>query len=114
MSSTITIAKAPGKWVVRAGGAVIGETENALELIEEGVSPVIYFPRDDIEMAFLEPSETVSVSPEKGRAMHYAVVAKSGAIPDIAWSYEEPSEATERVRGYIAFRTGEKVAVEQI
>ncbi len=50
--STITIRKAPGNWTVRAGGAVIGESSNALELSEGDLAPVIYFPRSDIGMAF--------------------------------------------------------------
>ena len=44
MNSYITIRKAPGKWTVRAGGAVLGETANALELTEGDYPPVIYFP----------------------------------------------------------------------
>ena len=34
MSDHIKIAPASGTWVVRAGGAVIGETKDALELTE--------------------------------------------------------------------------------
>ena len=52
MDKKITIRKAPGNWTVRAGGAVIGESSNALELSEGDLEPVIYFPRSDIAMAF--------------------------------------------------------------
>ena len=53
MAENITIRNAPGKWVVRAGGAILGESDRALELTEGDYPPVIYFPRDDIGMAFL-------------------------------------------------------------
>ena len=33
--SSIRIRKAPGTWTVRSGGAVLGESSNALELDEE-------------------------------------------------------------------------------
>ena len=48
MADHITIRPAPGNWTVRAGGAVLGESTNALELQEGDYPPVIYFPRYDI------------------------------------------------------------------
>jgi uncharacterized protein (DUF427 family) len=56
MAEHIRIRRADGTWVVRAGGAVLGESTNALELSESGYPPVIYFPRGDVAMAFLEAS----------------------------------------------------------
>ena len=45
MAPKITITGAPGTWVVRAGGAVLGETKAALELVEGDYPAVMYFPR---------------------------------------------------------------------
>ena len=56
MSDEIKIREMPGTWVVRAGGAVLGETRKALELSEGDLAPVIYFPREDLAMAMLDPS----------------------------------------------------------
>ena len=50
MADHITIRKAEGTWTVRAGGAVLGESQNALELIEDGYPEVIYFPREDLSL----------------------------------------------------------------
>jgi uncharacterized protein (DUF427 family) len=111
---TITIAPAGGKWVVRAAGAVIGETDAALEVQEDGMQPVIYFPRDDIEMAFLDESDKRTEDPVKGTASFYSIVAKSGTIRDCVWSYEDPSEDAEKLKGYLAFYPGEKITVEQL
>lgn len=113
MADHIKIRPAGGTWVVRAGGAVLGESDNALELIEGDLAPVIYIPREDIAMAFLEPSETVSHCPYKGDAKYYSIVAKSGPIADAAWSYEAPKGGVEQIAGYLAFYTS-KVAVEQV
>jgi len=113
MADHIKIRPAGGTWVVRAGGAVLGESDNALELIEGDLAPVIYIPREDIAMAFLEPSETVSHCPYKGDAKYYSIVAKSGPIADAAWSYEAPKNGVEQIAGYLAFYTS-KVAVEQV
>ncbi|SLN19736.1 DUF427 domain-containing protein [Pseudooctadecabacter jejudonensis] len=113
MSDYIKIRPAAGTWVVRAAGAVLGETSNALELTEGDYPEVIYFPRDDISMAFFDTSDTVSTCPHKGQATHYHLVAKSGTFKDAAWSYEDPKDDVAAIKGYMAFYTS-KVAVEQL
>lgn len=113
MSDHIKIRKAEGLWTVRAGGAVLVESEAALELTEGDAPPVIYFPRADIGMAFLEPSDTRSQCPHKGEASYYTIHAKSGEIKDAGWSYESPKDAVARIRDHIAFFPN-KVTVEQL
>ena len=113
MSDHITIRPATGTWVIRAAGAVLGETSDALELVEGDYAAVIYFPRNDISMAFFDRSETTSSCPHKGTATYYNLVAKSGTFADAGWSYEEPKAGLEAIAGYLAFYTN-KVAVEQL
>ena len=113
MADHIKIRPATGTWVVRAAGAVIGESTNALELVEGDYPPVIYFPRTDLAMAFLEPSDTSSRCPYKGDASYFTIVAKSGPLKDSAWSYEDPTPEVAAIKDHIAFYTT-KVAVEQV
>jgi len=109
----ITLRKAEGTWVVRAGGAVLGETTEALELIEPGHDPVIYFPRAAVAMAFFDPSPTRTTCPRKGVASHFTLHTKSTEIPDAAWSYEAPNDAVAPIRGHLAFYP-DKVTVERL
>ncbi|MCF2870229.1 DUF427 domain-containing protein [Octadecabacter sp. G9-8] len=113
MSDHIKIRPASGTWVVRAAGAVLGESSNALELSEGDYPAVIYFPRGDISMAFFDTSETQSTCPHKGVATHYNLEAKSGTFADAAWSYEDPKDSVAQISEYMAFYTS-KVAVEQL
>ena len=113
LTSRMRVHPAEGTWVVRAGGAVIGESARALELLEGDYPAVIYFPREDVAMAFLEPSDTVTTCPFKGRASHFHLIANSGAIRDAAWSYEDPTEEAAAIAGCIAFYT-DRAAVEQV
>lgn len=113
MTSHIKIRKAAGTWVVRAGGAVLGESKNALELTEGDYPPVIYFPRADIGMAFLDASAQTSHCPFKGDATYYSIVTKSNVIRNAAWSYETPNEEVARIAGYLAFYPN-LVAVEKL
>lgn len=113
MSDAFTIEPAPGVHVLRAGGAIIAETTQAIVLKEPGYDPVIYFPRGDIGMAFLDKSETRTSCPHKGEATYYHIIAKSGPIQDAGWSYETPLAGAEGIAGHIAF-AHERVAVERV
>lgn len=113
MADHIKIRPASGTWVVRAAGAVVGESTNALELTEGDYPPVIYFPRADIAMAFLDASDTTSHCPYKGDARYFSIVAKSGPITDAAWSYENPKADVAEIKDHMAFYAS-KVAVEQV
>ncbi len=113
MADHITIRNASGTWVVRASGAVLGESANALELSEGSYPPVIYFPREDIGMSFLEKTDSVTRCPHKGTATYYTVSGPDGEMVDAAWSYEEPLEQVDRIAGHIAFYK-DRVAVEKL
>lgn len=113
MPEHIKIRQAPGTYVVRAGGAVLGESKAALELTEGDYPPVIYFPREDLAMAFLDKTATTSTCPFKGEATHYAIQTKSVLIEDAGLSYETPKKGMERISGYLAFHP-QKAAVEML
>lgn len=114
MADHITIKKAPGTWSVRAGGAVLGESSDALELREGDYPSVIYFPRSDIAMAFLDDTDTTSHCPHKGDARYFDVVTKSRTLKDAVWSYEAPKDAAADIKDYLAFYGVEEITVEQI
>ncbi|MFD0980788.1 DUF427 domain-containing protein [Tropicimonas aquimaris] len=115
MVDHIKIRKADGTWTVRAGGAVLAESMNALELVEGDKAPVIYFPRSDIAMAFLEPTEELTRSPRMGDARYFSIETKSRTLENAAWSYEAPVEGMDRIKDHIAFYTSsDEIAVERI
>lgn len=114
MVDHITIRRAAGTWSVRAGGAVLGETTEALELVEGEYPPVIYFPRSDIAMAFLDASDKTSHCPHKGDARYFSVVTKSTTLENVVWSYEESKDAAAAVKGYLAFYDVPEITIEQI
>lgn len=113
MADDIRIRAKSGKWCIRAGGAVLGESANVLELAEGNLPEVLYFPRADLAMAMLEPSATRSTCPKKGEAVYFSIPTKSTVIVDAGWSYEAPAAAVARIKDHIAFYT-DKVTVEEI
>lgn len=110
----ITIRKALGTWVVRSGGAVLGESTGALELIEGDLAPVIYFPRSDIAMAFLDGSEQTSKCATKGTASYYSIVNRSSTTENAVWSYQDPLPAVSEIKDFLAFATNDTVKVEKV
>ena len=63
----IRVTRETGVWSVRAGGAVIAASENALELNEGDHDPVIYFPREDVAMALLEKLTRKQTAPIRAK-----------------------------------------------
>ena len=110
----IRIRKASGKWVVRSGGAILGESSNALELSEGDLAPVIYFPRDDIAMVLLDRTNKTTHCPHKGDASYYSIVNKSSVTENAVWSYESPIDAVAEIKDHLAFVLGDSVKVEQL
>ncbi|MFZ5750824.1 MAG: DUF427 domain-containing protein [Pseudomonadota bacterium] len=112
MPDRIRLRKSAGTWVIRAGGAILGETSRALELSEGERAPVIYFPRADIAMPFFEPSVARTRSPVLGEALHFDIVTPAGTLADAAWSYEHPEPGFEAIAGHVAFRL-DRVTLER-
>ena len=109
----IKIQKAPGTWVVRVGGAVVGESANALVLSEGTLPDAIYFPRADIGMELLEASATKTTCPHKGEASYFTFSSPEATMTDLAWSYETPIDQVKEISGYLSFY-GNKATVEQL
>ena len=114
MADHITIRKADGTWSVRAGGAVIAESSNAVELTEGAMPSVTYFPREDVAMAFLDESDHTTTCPHKGVARYFHIMSKSMTYENAVWSYEDPKEDAAGIKGYLAFAQQDGVTVEQV
>ena len=111
MTNHIKVRALAGAWSIRAAGSVIAETHSALELIECDYDPVIYFPRDDIAMAFMDYTDKMSHCPHKGDARYFSIITKNGPIDNVAWSYETPKPDAEAIRYRVAFYSGKGIII---
>ena len=114
MADHIKIRKADGIWTVRSNGAVLGESDAALELSEGSYAPVIYFPRSDIAMAFLDRTDKTTHCPHKGDAHYYSIVNRSGVVENAVWTYEDPKDDVADIKDHLAFYTKDGVTVERV
>ena len=108
MTKDIRISTLDGRYRVRFGDLVLGETDAALQLAEGDHASVIYVPRADMAMALLQPSPRQSTCPWKGEASYFSV----GAAQNVVWSYEVPQDEVAAIAGHLAFYPA--VTVERV
>ena len=82
---------------------VIADTAEAVTLQEASLDAVQYFPRKDVETGFLSQTDKEYTCPYKGPCVFYSMMINGDLQENVAWSYEEPYPAAERIRGHIAF-----------
>ena len=114
MNSEITINVSSGKWSIRAGGAVLGETTKALALYEGDSKPVLYFPKKDLAMAFFEKTKHETTCPNKGTTGYYSIVTKSQTLENIAWKFIDPRPEVMDLLYYISFFSTSAITIERL
>jgi len=97
--------RVPGRVRVLYGADVLAESSDVIEVDEDGNPRRWYFPRRDVRMDALEPSETRSHCPFKGDASYFSLRAGDGLVPDAVWSYEAPYDEHADLAGRVAFWT---------
>lgn len=89
---------------VRVGGEPLADSRRTLVVHETRHAPVVYFPRDDVRMERLEPSDHRTFCPFKGTASYWSVRAGDRVIENAVWSYEDPLPEVDGLRGRLAFQ----------
>ncbi len=103
MNGQISISPIGGPVTVTAGSTVLGVSTNALELKEGSHPPVIYVPRQDIDMRQLVRTNLATKCPWKGQASYYSIKGKFGILANAVWSYEAPLPGMDQIAGHLAF-----------
>jgi uncharacterized protein (DUF427 family) len=95
---------------VLVAGTEVAHSIRPLLLFETSLPTRYYLPFDDVRTELLEPSDTVSVCPYKGRARYWSVRAGDTVVTDAAWSYPDPIPENPKIRDLVCFFT-ERVEV---
>jgi uncharacterized protein (DUF427 family) len=110
----ITITAAPHQVRVTFAGRVVADTKRALSLAEASYAPVIYIPREDVDLTTLERTSHKTHCPYKGDASYYSIHADGRSSQNAVWSYEQPLEAVAAIAGYMAFYPDRVDRLEQL
>jgi len=101
-SHKITVEAHPGTVTVRAGDAVVVQSDKALILREGKYPPIFYFPMADVNAAELVATEHSTHCPFKGDARYWSLKAIENG-ENAVWAYDDPFDQMEEIRGHVAF-----------
>jgi len=83
-------------------GELIAKTDNAIKVKETGYDDVIYIPKNDLTNIDLLKSGDYDC-PFKGHAELYTVKHGARDLENAAWSYEDPFDQVQELKGRVAF-----------
>lgn len=86
----IDLAPLPTRVRALFGGATVVDSVRALVMFELGHAPVYYFPRADVALDLLRPTDHASHCPYKGDASYWTLAVADREAENAAWSYRDP------------------------
>lgn len=85
------------------GGQTIAESHRPRLVLETGLPVRYYLPAQDVQMEWLEASETTTRCPYKGQASYWSARVGERVFKDIVWSYHDPLPACSPIAGLLCF-----------
>ena len=99
----VLLEPSPRRVRVKFAGEWVADSTAAHLLFETRHLPVYYFPRADVRMDQLTPTDHHTFCPYKGKARYYSVNAGGEVYPDIVWYYPEPIPECPKIKDLLAF-----------
>jgi uncharacterized protein (DUF427 family) len=88
---------------IEVGGIVVAETTRPTFLFETGLPRRTYFPKLDVRMDLLDPTDSSTMCPYKGTARYWSVRAGDEVHTNLAWSYDSPVRESAPIADLVAF-----------
>jgi uncharacterized protein (DUF427 family) len=98
------VERVPERIRIVFNGVTIADTTNALRVLETSHPPSYYLPQADILMQHLALVPRYHTFCEfKGEASYWTLQVGDRTVPNVAWSYAQPSKGFEAIRDHLAF-----------
>jgi uncharacterized protein (DUF427 family) len=95
---------------IKVDGVTVADTRRATLLFETGLPGRIYISKDDVQLGYLEPSDSESACPYKGVANYYSLQVNGKMHRDLVWYYNYPIAECPKITGLLCFYS-EKVDI---
>jgi uncharacterized protein (DUF427 family) len=98
----ITFEPSPRRVRVQFNGEWVADTTNAHLLFETRHLPVYYFPRSDVRMDLLTPTEHHTFCPYKGTASYWTIRVGDRTSENAVWGYPDPYDEVAAIQDFVA------------
>lgn len=84
-------------------GTVVAETHRPRVLFETSLPTRYYIPKADVRLDLLEPTDTVTQCPYKGKASYWSIRIGDKVHKDLVWGYPFPIPECPKIEDLLAF-----------
>ena len=99
----VRVEPSPRRVRVMFNNETVADSKRVMLLHEAKHLPVYYFPRDDVRMDLLIPSDKKTHCPFKGEASYWSIEVGDRTAEDAVWGYPEPIAGCPDIGDYVAF-----------
>jgi uncharacterized protein (DUF427 family) len=99
----ITVTPFSGRVVVTYQGALVADTQAALQLREGSYPATFYIPRADCKMVHFIETDLKTTCPHKGTARYWTLSNKDGTSENAVWGYDNPFQQVAAIDEHVAF-----------
>ena len=99
----IVFEPSPRRVRVKFNGETVADSANAHLLFETRHLPVYYFPRSDVRMDLMAPTEHHTFCPYKGEASYWTLRVGDRVAENAVWGYPDPFEEVAVIKDFVAF-----------
>jgi uncharacterized protein (DUF427 family) len=99
----ILFERSPRRVRVEFNGETIADSTAAHLLFETRHLPVYYFPRADVRMDLMTPTDHHTFCPYKGTAAYWTLKVGERTAENAVWGYPQPFEEVAAIGDFVAF-----------
>ncbi len=99
----VALERSPRRVRVKFNGEWIADSNAAHLLFETRHLPVYYFPRADVRMDLLRPTDHHTFCPYKGTASYWTIRVGDKSSENAVWAYPDPFDEVPALKDFAAF-----------
>ena len=99
----VVVELSPSSVRVEFAGQTVADSRRPWRVLEGSYPPVVYVPREDVEVSLLEKTGHSTYCPFKGHASYYTIRVGERVAENAIWSYEDPYDQVADLKECVAF-----------